>query len=244
MFILADNYINTINLNAYATCAYWVSPRSRPIPVYPANALQTDSTVYILAVLFHGKKHPKDMGAAEMERFLTHLAVHTRVSASSQYQALCAFVFLYKHVLGTEINEKIDAERAKRPKRLPVVFSKAEVDRLMSHLDGVYWTMAGLLYGAGLRIMECARLRVKDVDFEQHHIVVRAGKGNKDLIDRSGRVRYGTRRCRRPGPGTIAGPGRPSWPDSRRLPSADLNAPPPPRCLPTRGMIPHLGFSN
>ena len=129
-------------------------------------------------IFFHGKKHPKDMGATEIERFLTHLAVHGRVSASTQNQALCALVFLYKHVLGMEINGKIDAERAKRPKRLPVVLSRAEVDRLMRNLDGIYWSMAGLLYGAGLRLMECVRLRVKDVDFSQHHILVRSGKGD------------------------------------------------------------------
>ncbi|MDD2605237.1 MAG: phage integrase N-terminal SAM-like domain-containing protein, partial [Desulfobacteraceae bacterium] len=133
-------------------------------------------------ILFHDKKHPRDMGAAEIERFLTHLAVAGKVAASTQNQALCALVFLYKHVLAMEINGKIDAVRAKRPKRLPVVLSKAEVDRLMANLRGVHWLMAGLLYGAGLRLMECVRLRVKDVDFNQHHIVVRAGKGNKDRV--------------------------------------------------------------
>jgi integron integrase len=133
-------------------------------------------------ILFHGKKHPKDMGAAEIERFLTHLAVAGNVAASTQNQALCALVFLYKHVLAMEINGKIDAVRAKRPKRLPVVLSKAEVDRLMANLRGVHWLMAGLLYGAGLRLMECVRLRVKDVDFNQHHIIVRAGKGDKDRV--------------------------------------------------------------
>lgn len=133
-------------------------------------------------ILFNGKKHPQEMGAVEIERFLTHLAVHKKVSASTQNQALCALVFLYRHVLNIEINGKIDAERAKRPKRLPVVLSRVEIDRLMSHLDGVYWLMAGLLYGAGLRLMECVRLRVKDIDFHQHHIVVRAGKGNKDRV--------------------------------------------------------------
>jgi integron integrase len=133
-------------------------------------------------ILFHGKKHPKDMGAAEIERFLTHLAVHGNVAASTQNQALCALVFLYKHVFHMEINEKIDAQRAKRPRRLPVVLSKAEVDRLMDRLHGVHWLMAGLLYGAGLRLMECVRLRVKDVDFDQHHIVIRSGKGDKDRV--------------------------------------------------------------
>ena len=133
-------------------------------------------------ILFHGKKHPKDMGAAEIERFLTYLAVDGNVAASTQNQALCALVFLYKHVLNIEINQKIDAQRAKRPKRLPVVLSRAEVDQVMVHLKGIYWLMAGLLYGAGLRLMECVRLRVKDIDFDQHHIVVRSGKGNKNRV--------------------------------------------------------------
>ncbi len=133
-------------------------------------------------ILFHGKKHPADMGAAEIERFLTYLAVEGRVAASTQNQALCALVFLYKHVLNMEINGKINAERAKRPKRLPVVLSAGEVEGLMAHLHGVYRLMAGLLYGSGIRLMECLRLRVKDVDFNQHHLLVRAGKGDKDRV--------------------------------------------------------------
>ena len=123
-------------------------------------------------ILFHDKKHPKDMGAAEIERFLTHLAVVGNVAASTQNQALCALVFLYKHVLHKEINEKIDAKRAKRPKRLPVVLSRLEIDRLIHQMEGMYWLMAGLLYGSGMRLMECLRLRVKDVDFHQHHLIV------------------------------------------------------------------------
>ncbi len=133
-------------------------------------------------ILFHGKRHPKDMGAAEIERFLTYLAVQGRVAASTQNQALCSLVFLYKHVLGRELNGEINAVRAKQPQKLPTVLSRAEVNRLMSHLSGIHWLMAGLLYGAGLRLMECVRLRVKDVDFDQHHIIVRSGKGNKDRV--------------------------------------------------------------
>ena len=94
-------------------------------------------------ILFHGKKHPMDMGAAEIERFLTHLAVAGKVAASTRNQALCALVFLYKHVLKLEINEKIDAQRAKRPKRLLVELSQAEVDRLMANLQGIHWLMLG-----------------------------------------------------------------------------------------------------
>ncbi len=133
-------------------------------------------------ILFHGKKHPKDMGAVEIERFLTHLAVHGKVAASTQNQALCAIVFLYKHVLNMEIKGKISAERAKRPQRLPVVLSRLEIDRLIHQMEGMYWLMAGLLYGSGMRLMECLRLRVKDVDFNQRYIVVRSGKGDKDRV--------------------------------------------------------------
>ena len=132
-------------------------------------------------ILFHGKKHPKDMGALEIERFLTHLAVRGKVAASTQNQALCALVFLYKHVLELEINGKINAERAKRPQRLPVVLSRSEADQVMANLHGVYWLMAGLLYGAGLRIMECVRLRVKDVDFKQHIRTVQELLGHNDV---------------------------------------------------------------
>ena len=127
-------------------------------------------------ILFHGKKHPKDMGAAEIERFLTYLAVDGNVAESTQNLVLCALVFLYKHVLNLEINQKIDAQRAKRPKRLPVVLSRTEVDRVMVPLKGIYWLMAGLLYGAGLRLMECVCQRVKDIDFDQHRIEERGLK--------------------------------------------------------------------
>ena len=122
------------------------------------------------------------MGSVEIERFLTYLAVKGNVAASTQNQALCSLVFLYKNVLGRELNGKISAVRAKQPKKLPTVLSRSEVDRLMEHLSSAYWLMVGLLYGAGLRLMECVRLRVKDVDFDQHHIIVRSGKGNKDRV--------------------------------------------------------------
>jgi len=133
-------------------------------------------------ILFNNKKHPKDMGALEVEQFLTHLAVKMNVAASTQNQALSAILFLYKDVLGTELPWLKNVKRAKRPEKLPVVFSKNEVVSVMSRLEGIHWTMANILYGAGLRLMECVRLRIKDIDFDYRQIVVRDGKGRKDRI--------------------------------------------------------------
>lgn len=131
---------------------------------------------------FHGMRHPRDLGAAHIEAFLTHLAVDGDVAASTQNQALAALLFLYKEVLGLEVPWLADIVRAKRPRRLPVVLTEAEVRRLLSQMDGQDWLMASLLYGGGLRLMECVRLRVKDVDLEQRTLVVREGKGNKDRV--------------------------------------------------------------
>ena len=122
------------------------------------------------------------MGAPQVEAFLTNLAVKRNVAASTQNQALNAILFLYKEVLEMELPRLTHIKRAKRPERLPVVFSKDEIQAIMAHLDGVYWLMAQLLYGAGLRLMECVRLRVKDVDFGYGQIVVRDGKGKKDRV--------------------------------------------------------------
>jgi integron integrase len=108
------------------------------------------------------------------------LAVHGRVSASTQNQALCALIFLYRHVLGLNFGWLEDMVRAKRPQRLPVVLTRAEVRVLLGALEGVHWIMASLLYGAGLRLLECLRLRVKDIDLEDHQILLREGKGHKD----------------------------------------------------------------
>ena len=133
-------------------------------------------------VLFHGKRHPRDMGTVEIERFLTELAVQGHVSASTQTQALCSLLFLYRHVLKIELGA-LDAVRAKRPKRLPVVLSRDEVRRLLASIEGahgVYRLMAGLMYGSGLRLMECCRLRVKDFDFDRRQLIVREAKGDKD----------------------------------------------------------------
>ena len=114
-------------------------------------------------ILFHGKRHPQEMGKPEVEQFLSHLAVERNVAASTQNQALSAILFLYKEVLEKDIGWLDDMERAKRPARLPVVLTAAEVRAVLAHLEGRPRLMANLLYGAGLRLMECVRLRVKDL---------------------------------------------------------------------------------
>jgi integron integrase len=132
-------------------------------------------------ILYHGKRHPAEMGADEIRQFLSHLATDARVSASTQNVALSALLFLYREVLGLEDMTYIDGiERAKQPKRVPTVLTREEVRCLLSQLSGTYHLMAGLLYGAGLRLMECVRLRVKDIDFGYMQITVRDGKGGKD----------------------------------------------------------------
>jgi len=132
-------------------------------------------------ILFH-KRHPSQMGAPQLSAFLSHLAVKRNVSASTQNQALSALLFLYREVLEQPLEWVEGVERAKRPARLPVVFTREEVQAVLLHLDGMKWLMANLLYGSGLRLMECVRLRVKDVDFSQHQIIVRDGKGGKDRV--------------------------------------------------------------
>ena len=148
-------------------------------------SLRTEST-YIdwikRYILFHRKRHPAEMGAAEMEQFLNHLAVQKKVAASTQNQALSALVFLYREVLRKDFEWMENLERAKKPARLPIVLTEFEVHKVLAHLDGQLWLMASLLYGAGLRLMECVRMRVKDIDFEYRQITVRDGKGNKDRV--------------------------------------------------------------
>ena len=122
------------------------------------------------------------MGKPEIEEFLTGLAVKRNVAASTQNQALAALLFLYKEVLECDPGWLDDVVRAKRPQRLPVVLTRQEVERLLAALDGVAWIMAMLLYGSGLRLMECLRLRVKDIDFTRNEILVREGKGDKDRV--------------------------------------------------------------
>ncbi|HEU4400709.1 MAG TPA: integron integrase [Candidatus Polarisedimenticolia bacterium] len=133
-------------------------------------------------ILFHGKRHPSDMAASEMTEFLSSLATEGHVSASTQNQALSALLFLYQEVLQIDVEWLANVVRAKRPVRLPVVLTRAEVDAILRRLDGVPGIMASLLYGAGLRLMECLRLRVKDIDMERNEIIVRDGKGRKDRI--------------------------------------------------------------
>ncbi|PIE75060.1 MAG: integrase [Deltaproteobacteria bacterium] len=129
---------------------------------------------------FDSQKHPKDMGKREIERFLSHLATKEKVAASTQRQALNAIIFLYKRVLDIPVEESIGHTRSKRHQRPPVVMTKSEVQRVIQNMKGTHLTMAKLLYGSGLRLMECIRLRVQDLDFEKNIIYVRAGKGNKD----------------------------------------------------------------
>lgn len=132
-------------------------------------------------VLANGKRHPRGLGQAELEAFLTALAVDARVAAGTQNQALSALLFLYRQVLGMDRLPWLEGVvRAKHPARIPVVLSRGEVQRLLAHIDGACWLMAALLYGTGMRLMECVRLRVKDVDFDRGEIVVREGKGGKD----------------------------------------------------------------
>ena len=132
-------------------------------------------------ILFNGKRHPKEMGAPELEAFLTHLAIHRKVSASTQNQALSAILFLYRHVLHSDsLDLTVQAVRAKRPKRVPTVLGREEVQRLLACMTGVPLLQAKLLYGSGLRLMECLRLRVKDLDFDRRQIAVRDTKGSQD----------------------------------------------------------------
>lgn len=133
-------------------------------------------------ILFHGKRHPKELGEHEVVAFLTHLAVKRQVSPSTQNQALNALVFLYRHVLDQPLGDILGAVRAKRPERLPVILTRTEVRQLFANLDGPHWLPACLLYGSGLRLMECLRLRVKDLDFDHRAITVRCGKGGKDRV--------------------------------------------------------------
>ena len=131
-------------------------------------------------IFFHNKRHPLEMAESEIAQFLSSLATEGRVSASTQNQALNALLFLYKEVVSKNIGLVDGVVRAKRPQRLPVVLTKDEVKKVIDHTDGVPRLMAILLYGGGLRLMECCRLRVKDVDFYRNEIVIRAGKGDKD----------------------------------------------------------------
>ena len=133
-------------------------------------------------IIFHGKRHPSLLGAEDIGSFLTYLAVQRSVAASTQNQALAALLFLYKHVLRIELPRLENVARAKKPVRLPAVFTREEVMAVLSHLKPTKWLMASLLYGAGLRLNECLRLRVKDLDFAYRQITVRDAKGGRDRV--------------------------------------------------------------
>ena len=132
-------------------------------------------------ILFHEKRHPRDMAGEEVTGFLTHLAVRRKVSASTQNQALSALLFLYRNVLDQDLGT-LDAVRAKRPRRVPVVLTRAEVRQVLEHLQGTARLVALLLYGSGLRLNECLRLRVKDLDFQYGQVIVHDGKGRKSRL--------------------------------------------------------------
>jgi integron integrase len=133
-------------------------------------------------ILFHHKRHPKDMGEDEIRQFISHLAVDARISASTQTVALSALLFLYREVLKQELPYVKNIERAKPAKYLPVVFTRNEVQLVLARLDGMHHLIACLLYGSGLRLMEALRLRVKDIDFERHELTIRQGKGANDRV--------------------------------------------------------------
>jgi integron integrase len=133
-------------------------------------------------ILFNGKRHPREMGAAELTAFLSHLAIKGNVAAATQNLALNAVLFLYREVLKIELPWLNDVHRAKKPERLPVVFTRDEVKRLLAQLEGTRWLIVALIYGGGLRLLECARLRVKDIDFHYRQLIIRDGKGHKDRV--------------------------------------------------------------
>jgi integron integrase len=132
-------------------------------------------------IVFHGKRHPRDLGAPEVSAFVSHLATRG-VSASTQNQALSAVIFLYSVIVGHSLPWMDGIVRAQRPTRLPVVLSREEVSALLSQMGGTAWLMASVLYGAGLRLLECVELRVKDIHFDRGELTVREGKGGKDRV--------------------------------------------------------------
>jgi integron integrase len=133
-------------------------------------------------IVFHGRKHHSTLGSREVAAFLSWLASSQGVSASTQNQALSALLFMYRQVLGVDLESFGPVTRARAPHRVPVVLSRAEVVKIVDNLSGTMWIVAALLYGAGLRLQECLELRIKDIDFDRHQIVVRRGKGQKDRL--------------------------------------------------------------
>jgi integron integrase len=161
-------------------------------------------------VLFHGRRHPRELGSAEIAAFLSHLATAGGVAASTQNQALAALLFLYRSVLDLDPGELPEATRARRPARLPTVLGRGEARALLDRLSGTGALVARLLYGSGLRLLEALRLRVQDVDFERHELLVRSGKGDRDR--------------RTLLPGSLAGPLRDHLERAERLHRQDLAA--------------------
>ncbi len=160
-------------------------PRLREALRFRRYSLKTEKNYVhwvVRFILFHQKRHPSEMGAAEATAFLNHLANARRVSASTQNQALSALLFLDREVLRTELPWLDDMVRAKSAKRLPTVLSRSEVQSILANLTGTRWLMVSLLYGAGLRLNECLSLRVKDLDLAGGRLMVRQGKGNKDRV--------------------------------------------------------------
>ncbi|MBI5838724.1 MAG: integron integrase [Chloroflexi bacterium] len=133
-------------------------------------------------ILFHHKRHPKDMGETEIRAFIAHLTSERKVATSTSNQALSAILFLYRTVLQIEMTLPPDLSNASRPKRLPTVLTHAEAIKIISRMRGMPRLMAKIMYGSGLRVMECMRLRVKDIDFDNHQIIVRGGKGDNDRL--------------------------------------------------------------
>ncbi len=133
-------------------------------------------------ILFHNKTHPAELSEIHIREFLSHLAIKQKVSASTQNQAFNAIIYLYKNVLKIELDDIGVIERAKRNRKIPVVFSPAEAKSVLNNMNGVNKLMASLLYGTGMRLMECVRLRIKDIDFSNNRIIVRDGKGSKDRV--------------------------------------------------------------
>jgi integron integrase len=162
-------------------CRKWGSERLRRRK-YSIRTEQAYEAWVCRFILFCDNRDPSEVSAERIRAFLEDLAVRSQVSASTQSQALNALVFLYKQVLGQSLDELNDFTRAKRPKRLPVVLERSEVARLLTGIEGTQHVMTALLYGTGMRLMECVRLRVQDIDFEYRQILVRNGKGQKDRV--------------------------------------------------------------
>src|SRR5690242_3821881 len=149
---------------------------------YSPRTIQTYVSWVLRYIRFHGRRHPRELGRDHVEEFLSSLAIQSNVSASTQNQALAAIGFLYRDVLNLPLEDSEALARAKRPVRLPVVLTRIEVKRLIGEMDGTPQLVSMLLYGTGMRVLECLQLRVKDIDFGQRQILIRAGKGNKDRI--------------------------------------------------------------